>query len=178
MTDVGVWLGVQTENNRTPRVWTRPGNRPTISFWLGDGFGNGKIVIWTPLDSKEKTKILNQHLNWVDSLSFSPDGRFLASADSHGILIIWATENWDEPVYISEEEIRWANRCSWLSSSTDVPNYKLTFESRDSKVHVIEHTVSQSEKPSEDVNDEMNEDRQGITKTGGEFSIGSSGDLK
>jgi hypothetical protein len=36
MTFVGVWLGVQTGNKRTTREWTRPGNRPTISFWLGE----------------------------------------------------------------------------------------------------------------------------------------------
>ena len=183
---VGVWLGVQTGNKRTTREWTRPGNRPTISFWFGEfingrgfvrngielstffihilgdcwvggrgdkkqqtnifsnfsqfylllsnwvadadplgiegrdflfpaaemdeeegeqfpifdfnfhysGCGEGKIVIWTPLE-KKKTRILSQHSNWaVDIywLSFSPDGRFLASADLDGKLIIWATE--------------------------------------------------------------------------------------
>jgi WD40 repeat protein len=132
-----------------------------ISFSFS-GFDKGKIVIWTPLDSKEKTRILiSQHsCLGVSLLSFSPDGRFLASADINGKFIIWATEvsrktergsdhfgcnkiriystlfqNW-EPVYISEEEIRWGNRFSWLASSTDVPNYKLTFEfeSRDGKV--------------------------------------------
>jgi hypothetical protein len=33
---VGVWLGVQTGNKRTTTEWTRPGNRTTISFWLGE----------------------------------------------------------------------------------------------------------------------------------------------
>jgi WD40 repeat protein len=52
----------------------------------------GRILIWTPLDSKEKTRILSQHSGWVDLLSFSPDGRFLASADDDGKLIIWTIE--------------------------------------------------------------------------------------
>jgi WD40 repeat protein len=52
----------------------------------------GRILIWTPLDSKEKTRILSQHSDRVDLLSFSPNGRFLASASWDGKLIIWATE--------------------------------------------------------------------------------------
>jgi WD40 repeat protein len=55
------------------------------------GRDKGKIIIWTPLE-KEKTRFLSQHSSWMDSLSFSPDGRFLASSDMNGKLIIWATE--------------------------------------------------------------------------------------
>jgi WD40 repeat protein len=121
-----------------------------ISFSFS-GMDKGRILIWTPLDSKEKTRILSQHSGWVDLLSFSPNGRFLASADDDGKLIIWTTEvkqengtdkeavvikqliysmlfqNW-EPVYIGKVEIH-LERFSWLSSSTDVPDYKLTFNS-------------------------------------------------
>jgi WD40 repeat protein len=129
-----------------------------ISFSFS-GFGERKIVIWTPL-KKEKTKILSQHPGWAISLSFSPNGRFLASADHLGNLIIWATEvnkktergsdhfgcntiriyitlfqNW-QPVYIDEGDGLWVQyqRFSWLSSSKDVPNYKLAFDSYDDKV--------------------------------------------
>jgi hypothetical protein len=45
MAFVIVWLGVQTGNKRTTREWTRPGNRPTISFWLGE-FINGRINVF------------------------------------------------------------------------------------------------------------------------------------
>ncbi len=44
MTAVLVWLGVQTGNQRTTREWTRPGNRPTISFWFGE-FINGRVAV-------------------------------------------------------------------------------------------------------------------------------------
>jgi WD40 repeat protein len=55
------------------------------------GRDKGKIIIWTPL-AKEKTRFLSQHSSWVWSLSFSPDGRFLASSDMNGKLIIWLAE--------------------------------------------------------------------------------------
>jgi hypothetical protein len=39
-----------------------------------------------------------------------------------------------EPVYDGEEQINWGNRISWLSSSTIVPDYKLTFNLDGGKV--------------------------------------------
>jgi hypothetical protein len=43
MENVWFLLGVQTGNKRTTREWTRPGNRPTISFWFGE-FINGRVA--------------------------------------------------------------------------------------------------------------------------------------
>ncbi|XP_046461319.1 uncharacterized protein LOC124207753 isoform X2 [Daphnia pulex] len=149
------------------------------NFNFACGLGNGGIVIWTRLDSMEKTRILSQHSNMVNWLSFSPDGRFLASADSRRKFIIWATENW-QPVYINVEEYeRWDYRLSWLSSSsTDVPDCKLTFPSFGGKVSVVEYAVAQNEIAREDSRSSHLTDFQGITKIRGEWSIGSSGDLK
>jgi WD40 repeat protein len=52
----------------------------------------GEIEIWTPLKKEKKRILISQHSNMVVSLSFSPDGRFLASADVEKKLIIWSTE--------------------------------------------------------------------------------------
>jgi WD40 repeat protein len=77
--------------------WTRrKGGRSFSHFSFSfhfyySGFGWGNIVIWTPL-AKEETRILSQHSDRVVSLSFSPDGRFLASTDFDRNLIIWSAE--------------------------------------------------------------------------------------
>ncbi|XP_046634171.1 F-box-like/WD repeat-containing protein TBL1X isoform X2 [Daphnia pulicaria] len=115
--------------------------KSTDNFILACGLNEGRIVIWTPL-KKEKTRFLtSQHSDRVDWLSFSPDGRFLASEDMNGKLIIWSTENW-QPVYIDVEVKIWPRSSSWLFSSTDIPDYKLTFPNN-GQVVVVEHVDGQ-----------------------------------
>ena len=61
---------------------------------LISGFFDASIVIWNPLETdetKQKRFLPLTHSDWVHSLSFSPDGQFLASACSRDI-IIWSTE--------------------------------------------------------------------------------------
>ena len=62
---------------------------------------DGSIVVWNPLETdetKQKRFLPGVHSGVVISLSFSPDGRFLASAADNGEIIIWSTEvrNWGE----------------------------------------------------------------------------------
>ena len=73
---------------------------------LISGSEDGSIVIWNPLETdetKQKRILPREHSNSVRSLSFSPDGRFLASGDQNGEIIIWSTEvrNW------------WRKMCHW-----------------------------------------------------------------
>jgi hypothetical protein len=67
---------------------------PIFYFYFHYSVNDERIFIWTRLDSEEKTRIISQDLTWMlDSLSFSPDGRFLASkCRCFQKLIIWATE--------------------------------------------------------------------------------------
>ena len=72
-------------------------------FSLISGLSNGRIVVWNPLETDEtKQKWIppQKRSYYVYSLSFSPDGRFLASADRNGEIIIWSTEvrNWVKDV--------------------------------------------------------------------------------
>ena len=67
----------------------------SFSFSFVSGLRDGSIVIWNPLETdeaKQKRILPQKHLDSVYSLSFSPDGRFLASADQKGEIIIWSTE--------------------------------------------------------------------------------------
>jgi WD40 repeat protein len=56
------------------------------------GLHNGNILMWTPLEEKEKNILITPHTIGVRFLSFSPDGKFLASVDRVYKLIIWSTE--------------------------------------------------------------------------------------
>ena len=71
----------------------------SFSFSLISGLRDRSIVIWNPLETdeaKQKRFLPQKHSNDVYSLSFSPDGRFLASGNELGGIIIWSTEvrNW------------------------------------------------------------------------------------
>lgn len=62
------------------------------------GLSNGLIVVWNPLenDIARRQKILreNSYDSPIVTLSFSSDGRFLASVNDISRIVIWATETW------------------------------------------------------------------------------------
>jgi len=56
------------------------------------GSNNSWISVW---DLKKANwanpKILEGHSGWICSVTFSPDGKYLASLDQNGNLKIWST---------------------------------------------------------------------------------------
>ncbi|MEM9482296.1 MAG: LamG-like jellyroll fold domain-containing protein [Cyanobacteria bacterium P01_F01_bin.116] len=69
-------------------------SRQTI---IAGGGADGTITLWTTLSGVCKSfKTLSSHSCTVTSLSFSPDGRLLASADADGQIILWDLRHHEE----------------------------------------------------------------------------------
>ncbi|EFX78302.1 hypothetical protein DAPPUDRAFT_320611 [Daphnia pulex] len=77
---------------------TAPATNTIDKRTLVCGLSNGLTVVWNPLenDIAKRQKILreNSYDSPIDTLSFSSDGRFLASMNEISRIVIWATETW------------------------------------------------------------------------------------
>lgn len=99
---------------------------------------NGAILIWNPIEEEENSKTFLQLStnNRVTSMDFSPDGRFLASADESGEIIIWSRE-----VKEFEFEYFWRdglfNYRLFLSTTSFAKTLVLLRDSRDSGIRFL-----------------------------------------
>jgi WD40 repeat protein len=76
------------------RVRFQPNDDNILAYTTGDTF----IHIIT--HEGEAIADLTGNTNDINDMAFSPDGRYLASVNDDGILLIWDTENWDEIAYV------------------------------------------------------------------------------
>ena len=86
--------------NRTPIATLYEGDREIRGLAIDDRFvavAIRDIAIWSRAEHHQ-VAALSGHAVTVTDLAFSPDGRWLASLDGHGVLLVWETSRWGEPV--------------------------------------------------------------------------------
>lgn len=100
-------IAVGTEQNETLRVFSTTDGEEIETYELKNGgttevaYG-GKVLVAGGLDvslaviDPESKKVLRRIAGYgsINSMSFSPDGKFLATADTGGSVRIWDTESW------------------------------------------------------------------------------------
>jgi len=63
--------------------------------YVASGDGDFKVMLWDPRTGQEIRTPLSEHTDVVESLAFSPDGRFLATASWREV-IIWDAKSFDK----------------------------------------------------------------------------------
>lgn len=72
-----------------------------------DFINNGGIIRIIDYKTGKLFKLLKGHSSNIFSLTFSPDGKFLATGDGSGRIIIWKTDKWekDKEYFIHDREV-------------------------------------------------------------------------
>ncbi|XP_046446174.1 F-box-like/WD repeat-containing protein TBL1X [Daphnia pulex] len=89
---------------------------------LASGGDDKTVRIWNVNSSLcQSQKVLRQHDFLVTAVSFSPNGRYLASADVNGIVIVWTTEDWSTVVkhqcsgtILNRDSLQWNTKSTKL----------------------------------------------------------------
>jgi len=86
--------------DREPVATLYEGEREVRGLAIDDRFvavAIKDIMIWSRSERRD-VATLSGHAITVTDLAFSPDGRWLASIDGRGVVLVWDTEQWGEPV--------------------------------------------------------------------------------
>jgi WD40 repeat protein len=63
-----------------------------FTSWIACGAKDSMVGIWNLDHDNPKSTYLMGHASAVMSIAFSPDGKYLASVEERGCLIIWSTK--------------------------------------------------------------------------------------
>ncbi len=99
-------------NQHLPRLKTNLKVTLRIATWYKDK----TIKLWN-VERAEEISTLQSHKGWVSSVSFSPDGKILASASDDKIIKLWNVERGEEILTLQGHE-------DWISSDSFSPDGK------------------------------------------------------
>ncbi|MGB3715555.1 MAG: WD40 repeat domain-containing protein [Candidatus Promineifilaceae bacterium] len=107
----GRWIATVGSLDDTVLVWDPASGEPTYHLsglgsgiwsveWSPDsgtvtgGTTNGEILFWNldEVTNGELTRVIRRHLNWISGLSYSPDGRWLASSGADNRIVLTELE--------------------------------------------------------------------------------------
>lgn len=97
-------------------------------------YANGELSLWEAATHKPVGK-LPGHFEWIEELRYSPDGKFIASADGRGTIRVWSVEGYQligEPITRSSGSVVYltfsADSKSLFSAGTDGAIYRYNLE--------------------------------------------------
>ncbi|MFO0866612.1 MAG: protein kinase [Gemmataceae bacterium] len=67
---------------------------PIVAYAGSAGSAPPRIELWNAETNEPARPGLQGHRAWISRLAFSPDGRWLASSDGSGLVLVWDTRTW------------------------------------------------------------------------------------
>ena len=131
LVDVGTW----TEKITLPGVFLRDGvstleYSPDGRFLVaGSAFADSRIFVWNT-KSDQRVATLEGHQGFIADLTFSPDGKLLASASGDQTIKLWNTDTWRvEDTLVGHRDEVWS-----VNFSSD--GKRLVSAAKDGRVHI------------------------------------------
>ncbi len=81
---------------RSQAMGTRFPASPTAATeaLLASGSVDNTVIVWDARDGTRIEQPLVGHQSTVDAVAFSPDGKWLASGDDNGLIMLWSVGHW------------------------------------------------------------------------------------